>query len=245
VNEKINAVKCAGVQMGAIETTTRESLAYPENIVDEYVQMGFHSISLRALTPLGCAHKRWEEIGYQPAEFLTFYRKAFDHIIEINQSGYRLTEGIATIFLKKIIEGIALNYMELRSPCGAAMGQIAYYYNGNVYTCDEGRMIAEMGNDTFLLGTVESTYNELMGTKVCRAACTSSILEALLSCSDCVYQPYCGVCPAVNYALYGDLYEKTSGNYRCQIYRGMLDIIFEKLQEDDYSVRQIFRSWIS
>jgi radical SAM protein with 4Fe4S-binding SPASM domain len=102
-----------------------------------------------------------------------------------------------------------------------------------------------MGNDTFLLGTVESTYNELMDTKVCRAACTSSILEALPSCSDCVYQPYCGVCPAVNYALYGDLYEKTPGNYRCQIYRGMLDIIFEKLQEDDYSVRQIFRSWIS
>ena len=53
--------------------------------------------------------------------------------------------------------------MELRSPCGAAMGQMAYYYNGNVYTCDEGRMLAEMGNSAFCLGSaLKNDYNELM-----------------------------------------------------------------------------------
>lgn len=39
--------------------------------------------------------------------------------------------------------------MELRSPCGATMGQISYYYNGDIYTCDEGRMISEAGKRGF------------------------------------------------------------------------------------------------
>ena len=47
----------------------------PKEIVDEYLKLGFSSISLRSLTPLGCALKRWKEIGYTPMEFLTFYRQ--------------------------------------------------------------------------------------------------------------------------------------------------------------------------
>lgn len=51
--------------------------------------------------------------------------------------------------------------MELRSPCGAALGQLAFTASGNVYTCDEGRMMAEMGDDAFKLGNVfENGYDE-------------------------------------------------------------------------------------
>jgi hypothetical protein len=30
---------------------------------------------------------------------------------------------------------------------GAGIGQMSYYYNGNVYTCDEGRMMGESGDN--------------------------------------------------------------------------------------------------
>lgn len=70
-----------------------------------------------------------------------------------------------------------MNYMELRSPCGGAIGQLAYYYDGNIYTCDEGRMLAEMGNDSFKLGNVNNTYKELMETGATKAMCISSCLE--------------------------------------------------------------------
>ena len=105
-------------------------------------------------------------------------------------------------------------------------------------------MIAEMGNDTFLLGTVNDDYNKIVESNACKAVCISSTLEILPSCSDCVYQPYCGVCPAVNYALNYDLYEKHPGNYRCRIYQGILDIIFKLLYLNDSEIINIFRSWI-
>ena len=245
LKKKIHIVRNNGIQTGAILTATRTSLSIPKEIVDEYLNSGFKRILLRPLTPLGCANAKWSEIGYNPSEFLHFYKDAFDYILELNLKGIYISEGIASIFLSKIIEGIAINYMELRSPCGAAIGQIAYYSDGKIYTCDEGRMIAEMGDDSFCIGTVyDSNYNSIIDSRRCKGICSSSVLESLPSCCDCAYQPYCGVCPAVNFALYGDLYEKEPATYRCEIYKGILNIIFERLLEDDYSVRQIFRSWL-
>lgn len=245
VKQKIKLLQSKGIIVGAIQTATKNSFQYPKEIIDEYVWSGFNRVLLRSLTPLGCANARWEEIGYEPEEFLSFYKTAFDYLIDLNLQGTYIVEGIAAIFLSKIIEGISMNYMELRSPCGASIGQIAYYCNGNIYTCDEGRMISEMGDESFCIGNVfKSNYSELMDSKRCKGICSSSILESIPSCCDCVYQPYCGVCPAVNFALYGDLYEKTPMNYRCHIYKGILDIIFERLQEDDFDVRKVFRSWL-
>jgi len=36
------------------------------------------------------------------------------------------------------------NFLDSRSPCGACIGQVAYNYDGKVYTCDEGRMFARV-----------------------------------------------------------------------------------------------------
>lgn len=233
------------IYIGALLTVTKNSLNSYKEIIDTYVALRFDTISLRCLTPLGCANKNWKEIGYSPEEFLKFYKRAFEYILEINRNGYYLKEGLASIFLRKILEGIATNYMELRSPCGAALGQIAYYYDGNIYTCDEGRMLAEMGNRAFHLGnTAKDDYDSLMNSKVCKAVCSSSILESLPSCSDCVYQSYCGVCPVVNFALDGDIYERYPNGYRCSINKGMLDLIFNYLQSGSKEIENIFRSWI-
>lgn len=216
-----------------------------KEIIDTYINLGFDTISIRALTPLGCANFAWNDIGYSPDEFVEFYKKSFEYILEVNRNGYRLTEGQATIMLHKILTGVSQNYMELRSPCGAAVGQMAYYYDGNVYTCDEGRMLAEMGNEAFKLGNLyEDTYDTLMNSQVCKAACSASILESLPTCSDCVYQPYCGTCPVVTFALNDDLYEKKPFEYRCKIYKGILDTIFSYLLNNDSRDIDIFRSWI-
>lgn len=241
----LEKIRKKNVYVGALLTVTKKSLANYKEIIDSYVRLGFDTISLRSLTPLGCANKNWEEIGYSPEEFLEFYKNAFEYILEINKKGYYLKEGLASIFLRKILDGIATNYMELRSPCGAAIGQIAYYYDGNIYTCDEGRMLAEMGNPAFHLGSIgRDDYDSLMNSKVCKAVCSSSILESLPSCSECVYQPYCGVCPVVNYALDGDIFERHPNGYRCSINKGMLDLIFGYLQYENNEIQHIFRSWI-
>lgn len=244
VCQAIDRVKKEKLNIGALQTTTRQSLKDSHQIVDTYLELGFQSISLRPLTPLGCASKDWEIIGYTAAEFLEFYREAFDYILESNKHTY-FREGIASIFLKKILAGYGANYMELRSPCGAALGQIAYYYDGNIYTCDEGRMASEMGNQSFCLGNVHDVdYNQLIDHDICKVICSSSILESLPSCVDCVYQPYCGVCPVVNFTLNRDIYENTPNEYHCAINKGMLDILFNKLQENDEYTIDTFWRWI-
>lgn len=232
VKEKIQCLKKEGIMIGAIQTTTKESLNYYKEIIDTYIMLGFDNLFIRPLTPLGNATENWNEIGYTSEEFITFYIKSLEYIFEKNKNGIAMREGHTSIFLSKILNGISQNYMELRSPCGASIGQIAYYYNGNIYTCDEGRMLAEMGDESFCLGTVfDNEYNSLMDCTKCKAVCSASILESLPSCSDCVYQQFCGVCPIVNYSTNKDIYEKSPNGYKCSIYRGMLDFVFDNIKK--------------
>lgn len=243
VKKYINRIKDRGIPCGALQTTTRQSLNQAESIIEEYVSLGLNNIFIRPLTPLGEALSKWDLIGYSVDEFLVFYKRCLTYILEKNKQGVFIKEGHASIFLSKILSGYGQNYMELRSPCGAGIGQIAYYHNGDVYTCDEGRMLAEMGDESFKLGNVfVDDYNSLMESSVCKTVCKYSILEGLTSCSECVYLPYCGTCPVVNFALENDIISKSDNNYRCGIYKGMLDIIFGLLTEPENE--RIMQEWV-
>lgn len=233
-----------GIDGGAIETTTRYSLKYAQEIVDEYIKLGMKGIFIRPLTPLGFAKADWDQLGYTPEEFLVFYQKAFQHILDINKAGTVFPEFLATYFLKKILQGYSLNYMELRSPCGAVTGQLSYYYDGSVYTCDEGRMVSEMGDYAFKLGTVDNSYDEIVESPVCKATQAASVIESLPGCSDCVYQPYCGVCPVVTYALEKDIFPKGPKGFRCKVYMGIQDYLFSLIEEGNDETMKILQSWV-
>ena len=153
VVESLQKLRAAGLYVGAIETTTRESLLYPKELARTYAKLGFESIFVRPLTPLGKATVNWEEIGYTPEEFIKFYKSVMMELIQINLEGSYIKEDHTAILLNRIC-GDFVNYMELRSPCGAGIGQLAYYADGNIFTCDEGRMLYEMGDATFCLGNV-------------------------------------------------------------------------------------------
>ena len=130
------------------------------------------------------------------------------------------------------------------SPCGAVMGQMAFNYDGNVYSCDEGRMLAQMGKDVLKIGNVyESSFSDLVKNPVCKTMCRASILESIPSCCDCVYMPYCGVCPATTYVIENDVLTRTHHNYRCATYKGILDTIFKNMRIPEN--RAILESWTS
>ena len=239
----IEMLKAREINLGAIQTTTKYSLNYAKDIIDTYIKLGFNSIFLRPLTQLGYANEHWNEIGYTADEFLRFYKESLEYIINLNNNGILFSEGHANILLTKILQGYSNNYMELRSPCGATIGQIAIYYDGNIYTCDEGRMVAEMGDSAFKLGDVFSNdYNDLIDSGVCKTICAASCLEAIPGCCDCVYQPYCGVCPVINYAIDNDLYSKGNNN-RCKVYSGILDYLFTIISEHPANIN-ILKRWI-
>ncbi len=241
---KIKKLKEKQITVNAIETTTKYSLNKYKEIVDEYIELGLESIFIRPLTKLGKADNNWNNIGYEAEEFLEFYKKALDYIIEKNKQGIFLSEGHSNIFLKKILLNQPVNYMELRSPCGGAIGQLAYYYDGNIYTCDEGRMLSEMGDDSFKLGNVyKNTYKELMQCDCAKAMCVSSCIECLPYCSTCAYMPYCGTCPVINLAQDDNIFSQNPKEYRCKIYGGILDILFNYIENQPDFV-EIFKNWI-
>lgn len=229
--------------ISAIQTTTRKSLNCPEEIIDEYISNGINQLYVRPLTPLGRARENWNVIGYSPEEYVNFYCRLIDCMMEKCRDGVYVSEATASIYLKRILNRESVGHTEFRSPCGAAVGQIAVNYDGNIYTCDEGRMLANMGDDIFRLGSVDNTYRELMKSPAAHAVCTASCAEALPMCCDCVYLPYCSVCPVVNYGLEGNLIQRDEHSYRCVISKGILDYLFAVIRKNNPDEIKILRQW--
>lgn len=231
-------------KINALATITRHSFPHYKKIVDEYTGLGLNIIHLRPANPFGLASHNWGKIGFSADEFLSFYRKTFDYILKKNLAGEFIAERTAAIFLKKIFSDIDPNYLDLRSPCGAGIGQLAYNFDGDVFSCDEGRMLAKTGDDAFKIGNVRSNdYHDFMASPVLKAVCLASCLDNLAGCQDCAYMPYCGVCPAYNYSLTGNIYGKEPHNDRCRINKGILDHIFDKIEDTDCA--EIFKTWIN
>jgi hypothetical protein len=106
-------------------------------------------------------------------------------------------------------------------------------------------MLAEMGYDSFRIGNINNTYEELVNSSTCRAACGASILESTPACCDCVYQPYCGICPVVNLATEDNIMSLNANNFHCIIFKGILDIIFSYLYDYKQPIIDIFRGWLN
>ncbi len=228
----------------ALLTTTRAHFGHAREIVDEYVRLGIKTIHIRALNPMGFASRTWKKVGYTAEEFLAFWREALDYIIELNLGGVEIIERGAALFLARILTDDDHGYVDLRSPCGAGIGQIAYDQDGRIYTCDEGRMVARMGDEIFMIGDVDgSTYPEVIAHECVRAIGISSCLEALPGCRDCAYMPYCGVCPVYNYVSQGDFFGQRPTNERCRMNMFALDHLFDILSREDERVRRVLERW--
>ena len=188
-------------------TTTRDTLPKWKEVVDTYVGLGCRALFLRPVDPFGFADMTGGRVEYPRSEYMAFYRSAVDYMLELNAKGVQVLERFAAIFLTKILGGEDPNFLDIRSPCGAGIGQVAYNYDGKIFTCDEGRMLHEMGDSTFLLGEVGKTsYREVMGHETVRALAIASNLEAQPDCVNCTYQAYCGVCPVHNHKTQGSIH---------------------------------------
>ncbi len=233
-------------RVDALLTVTRLSLGKPREIVDHYAEIGARGLFLRPLNPYGMAVATWNKIGYSPEEFLGFYKTALDRILELNRSRTLkrpFPEQTARLYLAKIMSDDDPNYLDLRSPCGAGIGQMAYNFDGSVYTCDEGRMLSRMGDDTFRIGRAgEGSYSDTVGHASVRALVVASTLDNQPECSRCAYKPYCGTCPVQCYKEQGDIMGRMPTNSRCKISKGVLDLLFERLE--DKRNERIFRSWL-
>ena len=228
----------------ALLTTTRDALDKPREIVDLFLSLGCRAIFLRPVDPFGFAQKTRAKIEYDRARYREFYRTAVEHILDLNRRGEQVLERYAAIFLTKILQGDDPNFLDIRSPGGSGIGALAYNYDGKIFTSDEGRMMHETGDDSFLIGDARTaTYRGLMKHETIRALILASIREVQPDCVSCAYAPFCGVQPEHSHRTQGTLFGRMRESTLCSVHKGIQDFLFEKLREDDPGTVEILRRW--
>ncbi len=235
-------------QVNALVTITRESLDHLREIIDEYAAHRFHGVFLRHINPYGYALSGpfRSSFVYPMEDFVEAYKKALLYIIELNLSGVSLVENFATILLSRILTPFSTGFVDLQSPTGAGISGVIYDYNGDVYPCDEGRMLAKMGDRRFFLGNVNhNTYLEIFRSSVLQELIEASCVETLPGCHSCVLNNYCGADPVRNYAVQGNLIGHRPTSDFCVKHKEIITFLLELLDQNDPGVMDVFWSWIT
>ncbi len=229
--------------VSALMTTTKRSLGRSRDIIDTYVDLGLRGIFLRPLSPYGFAIKTKSYSAYDAERWLDFYREGLAYILELNRQGLGLTEYFSTVILRKMLTNIEPGYVDLTSPAGIGIGALVYNYDGSVYASDEGRMLAEMGDETFRLGHLEKdSYEEIMTADALLAPLEESFAPSAPMCSDCAFEPYCGSDPVYHYATTGDFLGRKSESDFCRRNMAIFKHLIELYESDEFA-RQTFLGW--
>lgn len=230
----------------ALLTVTKETLPKYKEIIDTYISLWLDWIFLRWLNPYGFADINFEKLAYKTEDWINFYKKSLDYIIEINKNWKFFRENITSVYLMKIFNQIDPAFMDIRSPSWLVIWWIAYMYDWKVYASDEWRMLWRMGIDDFYLTTVtddaKSTYEKIINNPVTKTAIQASTLDWLPGYNDHVYKPYIWVDIIHNFKTTWSVYQALLLDEKMKLQIGILDYIFELLRNDEK--KKILLSWI-
>lgn len=237
---------CGEDKVAALMTATSTSVDDFTPVIDEYIRLGFDGVFLRALNPYGFASEHEIELGYPMEKFVDSYKSGLDYIIQKNLDGTPFIEFYTLLLLTRILTPFPTGFVDLQSPSGAGISGVIYDYNGDVYPADEGRMLARMDDQKFLMGNVcNHSYSDVFQGKILREIVKKSCLEIMPDCADCAYHPFCGADPVRNYLETGDIIGTRVQSPFCQKHMGIFDHLFNLIDEDNRDVMDVFWSWIS
>ncbi|MCD8080926.1 MAG: His-Xaa-Ser system radical SAM maturase HxsB [Bacteroides sp.] len=231
-------------RVSALMTASEESVDYPHEIVDAYLQNGFSSIFLRALNPYGLA-SRYSDWNQYYDRFIAFYKQALDYIIELNKNGTFFIEEFTALILRKILTPFSIGFVDLQSPAGIINSVIVYNYDGYVYASDESRMLAEHGDYTFRLGHTSERYEDIFYGRKAQQIAQVWANETIAGCADCTFMTYCGADPVRNYSTQGDMYGFRPTSSSCKKHKRIIEHIFTLLVEREQEVLPIFKHWLN
>lgn len=234
--------KLGRTAVSALMTTTSASLPLAKEIVDEYLEQEFHGIFLRPLSPYGFALKTKSYRAYDAAMWLKFYDEGLDYVIELNRQGIEFREYYASTILTKMLTCRDPGYIDLMSPAGIGLAGIIYNYNGTVYAGDEARMLAEMGDPTFKLGTVDDSFETIFTNDTFLQALDESFAYSAPMCHDCAFEPWCGADPVFHWRQQKDFVGNKPDSEFCQRNMHIFKGLIRRMEEDPF-VRQLFTRW--
>lgn len=230
-------------RVSALMTSTAESLAQPEAIIDEYAARGFSSVFLRPISPYGFAVKTAARTGYEARAFVEFYQRGLAHVLALNARGVPMREEYSALLLRRMLTPFPTRYVDLQSPAGLGLGALVYNYDGEVYASDEGRMLAEMGDKTFRLGNVAThSFRQLFTEGPLLETLHASMAEGVPGCTDCAFLPWCGTDPLFHHRTQGDVVGHRPTSAFCARHLAVFRHLVSLLEDDPQSAA-ILRAW--
>jgi uncharacterized protein len=231
-------------RVGALMTTTKASLDRVDDIIDEYLRLGLDGIFLRPLSPYGFAIKTKQFERYDAKGWLGFYERGLRRILEINRKGTPFREFYAALILTRMLSDKPIGYVDLRSPAGVGIGALVYNYDGSVFASDEGRMLAETGDNACRLGHVEQdSYKSLILSDRLVEMISSSLTQCAPECSTCVFESHCGADPVYHHATQGDALGIKPLSAFCARQKGIMRLLLEILESSPED-SAILRRWV-
>ena len=180
---------------------------------------------------------------YDAKQWLDFYGRGLRHILGINRAGHHFPEFYSALLLKRMLTDRSIGYVDLRSPAGIGLGALVYNYDGRIYASDEGRMLAEMGDDTFELGHVQAaSYKSLILSDKLIDLIASSLTQCAPECSDCVFEPHCGADPVYHHATQSDPLGIKPFSEFCTRQKGIMGLLLDILQHEPENAI-VLRRW--
>jgi len=233
VTKNIGKLRDAGIYPAALMTLTSYSIDHIIDIINQYVQLGFESIFIRPLNIFGRAAEN-NKLYIPDQTFLDAYKKALDYLITLNLESTNIKDELTSILLRKILTPFDDGFTDLQDPCAYGSMSLLVNYNGNVYPCDEARMLAEMGNDSWRIGNIfdKEIIQEIHTFQNVIEECE---LSKIPMCKDCVFKYYCGADP-IRLSL------RNESDY-CGIRKGVFKTIFDRIASNDPRVINLFNRW--
>ena len=229
--------------ISALMTTSPASLTRATDIVDEYIKHGFDGIFLRHLSPYGFAIKTKSYGAYNVERWLKFYQEGLDYIIDLNKRGIPFTEQFAALLLTKMLTSNDPGFVDLMNPAGAGIAVVVFNYDGDIYASDESRMLREMGDSTFKIGSLNTdAYEDIFLNETLLGTLEESFTLSAPMCSDCAFEPWCGADPVFHHAMYGDVLGRKPESEFCKRIMGVVKLLLNRMRADP-AAKSIFMAW--
>lgn len=223
------------MNLSGICIVTKESLKYPKEIVKTYLGYEFKRLWIQPFHALGKAKLNYNAIKYDAEDYIVFWKTVLDYIVLNNLD---IAEVSTTFLLRKLILKQNPLFVDLQSPCGAIINQMAYDYDGSIYSCDEARML---DSDAFKIGNVNQKYSEVVKSPLSCSIVGFSINDALI-CDKCAFKPYCGVCPVIAFSENHSPVPKPN-NFDCKVLKAQFEYLLE-LYFTKPNYKKTFDKWI-
>ncbi len=164
-------------------------------------------------------------------DWLASYTALLDAAIATGGSEHQVVEAGAAAYLRRILSGTTEITDSARAGVPDGVGQLAYHCDGRVFSSDEGRQVADLGDDLFQLGELRyHGYHDIVTHSTVRALLLAGVLEGQPDCVACAYKPFCGQVPAENYAEQGSIHGRMRDSDFCREVKSVQDLLFTRLE---------------